>query len=118
EFELDHGGEPDNDQPEKENHKHLGAIAGILGREVEPAAGAGRAYGQQAGEQPALAAARTAAAERGPGHGNRRETPPLVCHSAVTPGGTRLRRRCAPRNDNAVAVIASPRVGASRRPRT
>ena len=35
EFELDQRGEPDNDQPEKEDDKDRRAVAGILGREVE-----------------------------------------------------------------------------------
>src|SRR6266702_3092148 len=83
EFELDQGGEPDDDQPEKENDEHLRAVARILGREVEPATGAGRTYGQEAGKEAPLAAARAAAAERGPGDRNWGEMPSLAGHFVI-----------------------------------
>src|ERR1700687_115433 len=81
---ADQGGEPDNDQPEKENHKPRRAIARILGREIEAAARAGRAHGQEAAEQAALAATRAAAAERGPGNRNRRKMARLRLHLCLT----------------------------------
>ena len=43
-----HGGEPDDDHPEKEDDEDRRAVAGILGREVEPANLAGSA-GHSAG---------------------------------------------------------------------
>ena len=51
EFELNQGGEPDDDQPEEEDHEHLRAVTRILGGEIEPAARAGRAHGQETGEE-------------------------------------------------------------------
>ena len=99
-LDLDPGREPDDDQPEKQDHEHLRAVACILGREVEPAAGqAGRTVIRPV-KQPALAASRATTGERGPRHGYRRETRRIArsTDAPQTPQSQapRLNRRTAP----------------------
>ena len=60
---LDQGGEPNDDQSQKQDRKDRRAVTRILLRQVEPADLAGLPHGQKAGEQPAFAAARAAASK-------------------------------------------------------
>jgi hypothetical protein len=60
---LDDRGQTDNDKAEKQDDKNGGAVAGVLGGKIEPAALAARADRQQTGIEAAFAAARTATAK-------------------------------------------------------
>src|SRR5690349_11294298 len=60
---LDHSGEPDDDQTEEQNDEDRGPVAGILSREIETTDLTSFAHAQKTGEQPAFTATRTPAAE-------------------------------------------------------
>ena len=70
---LDHGGETDNNEAEKEDDKDSRAVPGILRRKVKTADFAGRANVQETGVQSSVAAARAPAAERGTRKGDHRK---------------------------------------------
>ena len=97
ELELYPGGEPDHDHAQEKDHEHRRPVAGILRRQVKPADGTDRADGQEPGEQPPLAATRSAAEERCSGNRNRRETAPLAAHNLQSATGGRLLCGTCPR---------------------